>query len=266
MSERQADAGHTAHAHKVSATEDPHGKLTQIAKRIQRRDRRAKAGAHEWYRTGRDLDTAKGLLGHGPFEHWCGENLSYSERKAQRLMKAYRLVAPLVKHDNLSVLPPRSLVNKLAVATYLGDELIRAYLERYMEGDRAAGREAWEAIKAHQEDVRRKRVAAARAGREREGKWGRPHTLAAVDFATFLAEALGSRLNDVLDRVKACELKVLDERLVECLIQISAEAPKATEAEANRGVGPHADDAGRATDELRADPPSSPDVPAAMTS
>ncbi|MFD0935515.1 DUF3102 domain-containing protein [Methylobacterium trifolii] len=72
--------------------------MEEIAGRINERERRAATYAHDqWLENGRDLLTAKAILGHGKFEQWCEWALSYTARTAQKLMRAAEVWVSVVR-------------------------------------------------------------------------------------------------------------------------------------------------------------------------
>jgi hypothetical protein len=126
--------------------------LRETAERIKDRDRRLLEGARLlWLETGQDLIRAKKLLGHGRFEKWCANELSYSKSKAEKLMRAAEVFGPHLKSVTVTDLPPPTVLYALS-APSVPQELRDQFIPRIVAGEQV-GSEVRRAIKRHRENV-----------------------------------------------------------------------------------------------------------------
>ncbi len=124
------------------------GKLEAVADGIRERDRQLEVCARShWLQNGRDLLTAKHLLGHGHFEPWCRKELGYSKSKGEKLMRAAEMFGPLLESRSVTDLPPPTLVYMLS-APSVPQEIRDTFVDRVLAGEKV-GAELKKAIDAH---------------------------------------------------------------------------------------------------------------------
>lgn len=123
--------------------------LDALASRICERDRILLEGAASyWLQNGLDLSAAKRLSGHGSFEAWCKAKLHYSKSKAEKMMRAAALFAPMFKPGTVTDLPKPTLAYQLSAPSLPGT-IRDQFVLRIVNGDKAAASEAMIAVKAH---------------------------------------------------------------------------------------------------------------------
>jgi Protein of unknown function (DUF3102) len=99
------------------------------------------------------LHEAKNQLGHGRFEAWLEAEGLATPRTAQRLMAIARMVNP--KYDNLSLLPPPSVLYELASPSF-PDPVRKEVLDRYAQGEQPGHKVVMQMLREAKEEAKQK--------------------------------------------------------------------------------------------------------------